>query len=304
MLNFIARYFSSLWSFITWPFRSLWKIVEHFFPPREFTVMDTPRGNVYSFNQSTFWRFTKFVGKLGLVLWASWSTYVFVYHRPMLQKRTMQLQQEREYHNRQIIDLQAYLSKFNELTRELNVIDDKIKHSKNLSDSEHESLTNSRVKIWGELDFLKTRISALLADRDYSPEYLKMADLAVAHDMVRAENTTVKQQNEQILETMSIISEADSEIVNTVSTLTRENINELRQKMNKIKSTLDSLKIQEQTLIQNANKYSNPIVHNIFTPITFKSNVDAKYKKLASDLDIWAYRVEKPRPWSISTVKP
>ena len=235
MLNFIARYFSSLWSFITWPFRSLWKIVEHFFPPREFTVMDTPRGNVYSFNQSTFWRFTKFVGKLGLVLWASWSTYVFVYHRPMLQKRTMQLQQEREYHNRQIIDLQAYLSKFNELTRELNVIDDKIKHSKNLSDSEHESLTNSRVKIWGELDFLKTRISALLADRDYSPEYLKMADLAVAHDMVRAENTTVKQQNEQILETMSIISEADSEIVNTVSTLTRENINELRQKMNKIK---------------------------------------------------------------------
>ena len=288
MLNFIARYFSSLWSFITWPFNACWKIIVRLFPPREFTVMDTPRGNVYSFNQSSFWRFTKFVGKVGLILWASWSTYVFVYHRPMLQKRTMQLQQEREYHNRQIIDLQAYLSKFNDLTHELNVIDNKIRNSKNLSDSEHETLTNSRVKIWGELDFLKMRISELLADRDYSPDFLKMADLSVAYDLVRAENTTVREQNAQMLENMSIISEADGAIVNMVSTLTSENIKELRQKMNKIKSTLSSLKIQEQTLIQNANKYSNPIVHNIFTPITFKSNVDTKYKKLANDIEVWA----------------
>ena len=159
MLNFIARYFTSLWSFITWPFRACWKIVVQIFPPREFTVMDTPRGNVYSFNQSSFWRFTKFFGKIGLVLWASWSTYVFVYHRPMLQKRTMQLHAERERHDRQLIDLQVYLTKFNDLTHNLNVIDDKILNSKKLSDTEREQLTNSRVKIWGELDFLKTRIT-------------------------------------------------------------------------------------------------------------------------------------------------
>ena len=288
MLNFIARYFTSLWSFITWPFRACWKIIVKIFPPREFTVMDTPRGNVYSFNQSSFWRFTKFIGKVGLILWASWSTYVFVYHRPMLQKRTMQLQQERERHDRQLIDLQVYLTKFNDLTHNLNVIDDKILNSKKLSDAEREQLTNSRVKIWGELDFLKTRVSELFADRDYSPEYTKMADLSVAYDMVRAENDTIKQQNEQIIETMTMISEADTEIVNAVTTLTSEHTQELRQKLNKISSTLLSLGIQEQSLIQNANKYSNPIVNTIFTPIKFDAKIDNKYKKLANDLEMWA----------------
>ena len=287
MLNFIARYFSSFWSFITWPFRALWKLIVKLFPPREFTVMDTPRGNVYSFNQSSFWRFTKFVGKIGLIVWASWSTYVFVYHRPMLQKRTMQLQQERAYHDRQIIDLLVYLSKFNNLTHELNVIDSKMS-SKKLSDSERENLTNNRVKIWGEMDFLKTRISEMMADRDYSPEFEKMADLSVAYDMIRAENETVKQQNIQMLDAMNAISEADNEIFHAVSTITKENIKELRQKLDVINSTLSSLKIQEQTLIQNANKYSSPIVNNVFTPITFNTEVNAKYKKLAGDIELWA----------------
>lgn len=287
MLNFIARYFTSFWSFITWPFRSLWKIIVQIFPPREFTVMDTPRGNVYSFSQSSFWRFTRFFGKIGLIVWASWSTYVFIYHRPMLQKRTMQLQQEREYHDRQIIDLQAYLGKFNDLTRELNVIDDKI-NSKKLNTTEREKLTSSRVKIWGELDFLKTRIAELLADRDYAPEYEKIADISVAYDIIRAENETFKQQNSQMIETMSMITEADNEIVSAVSTLTNDNIKELRKTMNKINSTLASLKLQEQTLIQNANKYSNPIINNVFTPITFKTDVDPKYKKLANNIEVWA----------------
>lgn len=288
MLNFITRHFTSVWAFLTWPFRTLWKMIVQLFPPREFTVMDTPRGNVYSFNQSTFWRFTKFVGKIGLIVWASWSTYVFIYHRPMLQKRTQQLQQEREYHDRQVIDLQAYLGKFNELTRELNVIDDKITNSKKLTDAEREKLTNSRVKIWGELDFLKTRVAELFAARDYNPDFLKIADLSVAYDMVRAENTTIREQNEQLLENMNIIADADNEIINGVTKITDEHVKELRQQLNKINSTLLSLGIQEQTLIQNANKYSNPIVNNIFTPITFHTDVDTKYKKLASNLEMWA----------------
>ena len=101
MLSFIARYFSSLWSLITWPFRALWRVITRIFPPREFTVMDTPRGNVYTYQQSTFWRFTKFCGKIGLFVWASWSTYVFVYHRPMLQMRTAQIEEMRAPHDRQ-----------------------------------------------------------------------------------------------------------------------------------------------------------------------------------------------------------
>ncbi len=288
MLNFIARYFSSVWSFITWPFRSLWRFIGHVFPPREFTIMDIPSGNVYSFNQSSFWRFTKFVAKIGLVVWASWSTYVFIYHRPMLQKRTMQLQQERARHDRQLVNLQVYLTKFNELTRNLNIIDDKIMNAKDLSDGERESLTDSRVKIWGELDFLKTRITELLADRDYDPEFTKIAELSAAYDIVIAENETIKQQNKQIRETMADIADVDNEIINSVSKLARDNVAELRLKWNKISSTLASLNIQEQTLIQNANKYSNPIVNTVFEPITFDLKTDIKYRRIAKNLETWA----------------
>ena len=121
--------------------------------------MDTPRGNVYTFQQSTFWRFTKFCGKLGLVIWASWSTYVFIYHRPMLQRRTQQLEEVRDMHERQMTDLEVYLQKFNQLTKELNVIDDKIVNAEKLTDSQKENLINDKSKIWGELDFLKTRLT-------------------------------------------------------------------------------------------------------------------------------------------------
>ena len=132
MLNFITRYFTSLWAFITSPFRAIWRVISRVFPPREFTVMDTPRGNVYTFKQSSFWRFTRFCGKIGLFGWAAWSTYVFVYHRPLLQKRTQQLDETRATHARHMTDLQTYLTKYNELTRNLNVIDDKILNSKKL----------------------------------------------------------------------------------------------------------------------------------------------------------------------------
>ena len=115
MLSFIARYFSSLWSLITSPFRALWRVIARIFPPREFTVMDTPRGNVYTYQQSSFWRFTKFVGKIGLFIWASWSTYVYMYHRPMLQMRAAQIEEMRATHDRHMADLQTYLTKFNEL---------------------------------------------------------------------------------------------------------------------------------------------------------------------------------------------
>ena len=113
MINFITRYFTSLWAFITFPFRAVWRVIVRVFPPREFTVMDTPRGNVYTYSQSSFWRFTRFCAKIGLALWASWSTYVFVYHRPLLQKRTEQLEMARATHTRHMSDLQTYLTKYN-----------------------------------------------------------------------------------------------------------------------------------------------------------------------------------------------
>jgi hypothetical protein len=153
-------------------------MISRIFPPRQFTVMDTPNGNVYSYEQSSFWRFTRFCGKVGLFLWAAWSTYVFVYHRPLLQMRTQQLEQVRDTHARHMTDLQTYLAKYTTLARDLNIIDDKILNAKDTSDKEKEALMNSRSKTWGELEFLRTRIVEMLKDKieiatDTELEYFK-----------------------------------------------------------------------------------------------------------------------------------
>ncbi len=287
MINFITRHFTSLWAFITSPFRAMWRVIVRIFPPREFTVMDTPRGNVYTFGQSSFWRFTKFCGKLTLIIWASWSTYVFMYHRPLLQKRTEQLETAKATHTRQMADLQTYLKKFNELTKNLNVIDDKLLNEKKLSDSEKENLMNSRLKTWGELDFMHTRIAEAFTTDEYTAEYIKLSELSTEYELTRAENIALKKSNAQMIETVAEIIEADSQIVDMVSKMTSENTEELRKKMNNINSTIASLGLSQKTLIKNANKYSNPLVGSAFNPLTFDKGIDEKYQKLANGLELW-----------------
>lgn len=287
MINFITRYFTSLWAFITSPFRAVWRVVVRIFPPRQFTVMDTPRGNVYTYDQSSFWRFTRFCGKVGLIIWATWSTYVFVYHRPLLQKRTQQLEEVRDTHARHMSDLQTYLAKYNELARDLNVIDDKVLNDKDLDDKSKEKLMNSRIKTWGELDFLHTRISEMLKNEEFSPEYYKLSELSAEYELTRAENDELKKRNNLLLESMIEIADADNQIVDTVGTLIKENTDSLHQNIKKINSTLISLGLTEKTLIRDVNKYSNPIVGSVFTPIEFDKNINDKYKKLADGLERW-----------------
>ncbi len=287
MINFITRYFTSLWAFITSPFRAIWRLICKVFPPREFTVMDTPRGNVYTFRQSSFWRFTKFCGKIGLIIWAAWSTYVFVYHRPLLQKRTQQLEEAKALHTRHMTDLQTYLKKYNDLTRNLNVIDDKILNSKKFTDKEKEDLMNSRIKTWGELDFLRTRITEMFTNDEYTAEYTKLSELSTEFELTRAENEELKKRNTQIVESMKKISEADNQIVNLVSKLTTDNTTELKDHMKNINSTIASLGLTQKTLIKNANKYTNPLVGAAFSPLDFDKELDPKYQKLADDLELW-----------------
>lgn len=287
MINFITRYFTSLWAFITSPFRAIWRVIVRIFPPRQFTVMDTPRGNVYTYGQSSFWRFTRFCGKVGLVLWASWSTYVFVYHRPLLQMRTQQLEEVRNTHARHMTDLQVYLAKYNELARGLNVIDDKILNAKKLEDGEKEKLMNSRVKTWGELDFLRTRIVEMLKNEDYAPEYAKMSELSAEYELTRAENEELKKRNAQIVESMAQIVDADNVIVDAVGALTKENTDELHKNLKKVNSTLASLGLSEKTLLRNANKFTSPLVGSAFSPIEFDKDLDEKYQKLADGLERW-----------------
>ena len=287
MINFITRYFTSLWAFVTSPFRAIWRVIVRIFPPREFTVMDTPRGNVYTYGQSSFWRFTRFCGKMGLILWASWSTYVFVYHRPLLQKRTEQLEEARATHTRHMSDLQTYLTKYNNLVRDLNVIDDKVLNAKDLKEGEREKLMNSRIKTWGELDFLRTRIVEMLRDEEFTPEYTKMSELSAEYELTRAENEELKKRNAQMVETVMQIADADNVIVDTVSALTKENTEELQKNIKRINSTLVTLGLNQTTLLRNANKYTNPLVGSAFTPIEFDKNLDEKYQKLANGLESW-----------------
>lgn len=287
MINFITRYFTSLWAFITSPFRAMWRVICRIFPPREFTVMDTPRGNVYTFRQSSFWRFTKFCGKIGLIIWAAWSTYVFVYHRPLLQKRTQQLEEAKSTHARQMTDLQVYLEKYNELTRNLNVIDDKILNAGDLKDSEKEELMNNRLKTWGELDFLRTRLTEIFTNEEYSAEYTKLSELSAEFELTRAENNELKRRNAEMAEKMEQIATADIQIVDMVSKLATENIDALRDNIKNINSTIATLGLTQKVLINNANKFSNPMVGAAFNPLEFDNDMDPKYQKLADDLELW-----------------
>ncbi len=287
MINFITRYFTSLWAFITAPFRAIWRVIVRIFPPREFTVMDTPRGNVYTFNQSSFWRFTKFCAKAGLIIWASWSTYVFLYHRPMLQNRTQQLEQMREKYATHMIDLRNYLGKYNDLTKNINVIDDKLLKDKKLTDAQKEDLINERLKTWGELDFLKTRITEMFTNEDYAPEYSKISDLAIEYELTRAENIEIKKRDIEILETVSKVVEADTKIIDAVSKLAADNTAELRDELKRINGALAVLGLGEAELVKHANKYSNQLVGAAFNPLEIDKELDEKYQKLANDITLW-----------------
>ena len=265
----------------------MWRVICRVFPPREFTVMDTPRGNVYTFKQSSFWRFTKFCGKLGLVLWATWSTYVFVYHRPLLQKRTQELDAAKSMHARQMTDLQVYLQKYNDLTRDLNVTDDKIMNAADLTDTQREDLMNSRLKTWGELDFLRTRLTEMFTNDEYAAEYTNLSELSAELELTRAENEMLKKRNTQLVASMEQIATADIQIVDAVSKLATENIDNLRDNIRGISTTIASLGLTQKKLVNSANKFSNPFVGAAYSPIEFDDELDPKYQKLADDLELW-----------------
>lgn len=249
--------------------------------------MDTPRGNVYTFQQSSFWRFTKFCGKMGLIIWASWSTYVFVYHRPLLQKRTQQLEESRASHARQMNDLMIYFKKYNELARNLNVTDDKILNTKKLSDAEKDSFMKKRLNTWGELDFLQTRLTDIFTDTDYSPEFTKLSELSVEYELTKSENEQMKKQNKEIVDSMALITEADNQIVNMVTKITQDNTEELRKNIKHINGAVTALGLNENAMVKNANRFSSQLVGAAFIPLDMDQELNPKYQKLADGLELW-----------------
>lgn len=287
MINFITRYFSSVWEFITAPGRLIWRGISRLFPPRDCTILDTRDGNVVTYQQTSFWRFTKFCLITTMTVWAIWSTYVYVYHRPLLQKRTQQLEQMREQHNRHITDLKIYLKKYNDLARELNIADDKLSKTNQLSDSEREALLNTKSKIIGELDFLQTRIGAMMSVENYIPEFDKTSELLLEFELVRSENDNLKQQHKNILESADEIYDADNQIIATVSELTDKNIEDLRKQLKRINGSISKLGLNEAKLVAQANNYSSQMIGGVYAPLKIAKNADAKYQKIAQDIEKW-----------------
>ncbi|HNY25345.1 MAG TPA: peptidoglycan DD-metalloendopeptidase family protein [Alphaproteobacteria bacterium] len=262
-------------------------MIARLFPERDFTIMDTPNGNVYSYHQSSFWRFTKFCGTISLVIWASWSTYIFTYHRPLLQKRTQELEQEKEIHARQLSDLLVYLKKYNDLARDLNIIDYKVLDSKKISESQKDSLIKRRLNTWSELDFLQTRLNTMFSDEKYIPEFRTLSDLSVQYDLVKSENDELKKQNKEMNENMVLVSDADNQIVKVVSKLTNDKTSELQRNLKRINGTIANLGLNQNVLVERANSFSSQMVGSSFIPLDFDEKMDPKYQKLADNLALW-----------------
>jgi murein DD-endopeptidase MepM/ murein hydrolase activator NlpD len=249
--------------------------------------MDTHDGTVSTYQQSTFWRFTKFCAVTTMTIWAAWSTYVYIYHRPLLQKRTQQLEQMRAQHNRQTADLKVYLKKYNELARNLNINDDRILKPGKMTDAEKENLLNSRSKTIGELDFLQTRIVEMMNDENYIPEFDKMSEIMLDFELVRSENDNLKQKHQQIMESAIEIANADKQIITTVSKMANDNIEELHAQLKKINSSITKLGLSEAQLIAQANGYSSHVIGGVYVPIKISKNADPKYQKIVQDIEKW-----------------
>lgn len=288
MIDFIARYFSSFWELVTAPFRAIWRGISKMFPERDCTTMDTTTGNVSAYKQNTFWRFAKFCVTVTMCIWAAWSTYVYVYHRPLLQKRTHQLEEAKNQHAQQMVELQVYLKKYTDLAHDLHLLDDKMLTAEKLSDQEKDELLKSKSKLLGELDFLQIRISEIMSDEKYVSEFAKTSELSLELELIRHENDVIKQKNEEIIKTSIDIADADNQIVEAVSKIATENITEIQTNLKRINTSLIKLGLNETKLSEQANKYSNQFIGDIFVPLNIKKNADAKYKKIAQDLEQWS----------------
>ena len=146
---------------------------------------------------------------------------------------------------------------------------------------------NSRLKTWGELDFLRTRLTEMFTNEEYTAEYTNLSELSAEFELTRAENEMLKKQNTQMIESMQQIATADIQIVDVVSKLASENIDSLRENIRGINSTIASLGLTQSKLVNSANKFSNPLVGAAFSPIEFDKALDPKYQKLADDLELW-----------------
>lgn len=269
------------------PFRWIWRRIAHIFPERDFTIMTTPSGIVRSFHQTSFWRFSRAMFWMGLSIWAFWSTYIYVYHRPMLQSRTAELAAARAAHATHMSDLVSYHKKFVELHRDMTAIDDQILDAKKVGEAVSADLLKRRLNTWVQIDFLQQKLEDMYRNGSYAPEFKKFSDLQLDYELVREENRQVRKWNKELEEAMVAIDSADGQIVERVSQLTSNGVDAIRRDLRKIGSILASLGLNDQKLAEKANRADSPAVGPPVKDFKLAQGMDPKYHKLAEQVQLW-----------------
>ena len=249
--------------------------------------MTTPSGRVRSFHQTSFWRFSWVCFWVCLTVWAFWSTYVYVYHRPILQQRTAELTAARSQHAMHMSTLITYHKKFVELHRDMTAIDNQILEAKKVTEEIAADLIRRRLNTWVQIDFLQQQLDEIYTNANYSPEFRRLAELQLEFDLVREENRQVRQWNRELEEAMVAIHAADSQIIERVSQLTDEGIEYLSRELRKISSVLTSLGLNEERLAQRANRADNAAVGPPVRDFNLAKNIDPKYQALAERVQLW-----------------
>lgn len=285
MLHWIARQYSSLSSLLTAPFRAVWRVICRIYPERDITIISG--GDLVSYRQTSFWRVARGLGKVVLVIWAVWATYVFVYHRPLLQKRTRQLEEARTQHAQYVSDLNTFYGKYSELHKQMNDIDDQLINNKNMKKSAQEELLKRRVNTWAQIEMLGTRIKNMMNDGNYAPEIKNLSELSVEYELTREENRQLFESNQEMEKSIVVVSDASNQIYNRVSKLTKDNLDQINKNISKINGSLASLGLNERALSEKAMAVNNSIVGGAISPLDLDKDIDQKYKDLAVKIELW-----------------
>lgn len=270
------------------PFRWVWHVISVIWPERTETYVS--HGDVSYTHQSTFFRFAKATFKAALLVWALWSTYVYVYHRPILEKRTQELEQARHQITQQFSDLSEFHRKFVALHKQLNAIDDQILNTKKVNASVADEIMNRRLTLWAQLDFLQTKLDGIyIKDGSYTPETSKLSEMLVAKQLTDEENRQLKRRNADLESAMITIADAQAQLLGRIDTLASREIGELEAYMRKISGSLTSLGLNQPILVARAKGHESAVLGGRIAPIEFSDpeSLEPKYKEVAAKVELW-----------------
>jgi len=201
--------------------------------------------------------------------------------------RTRQLAEVRAQYSQHMSDLNVYFRRFSELQRDMNALQDQIIASGNRSETEQRALLQRRINLWAQLEMIATRLNTMFTQEGISPEFTTYSALAVEFELTREENRMLRAHNILLEENMIIIADANTQIVERVTTMSRSYTDELQRNMRRVQATLTSLGLSERQIATKALRFSDSVVGAAINPLTFNANADPKYTALAEKLELW-----------------